>query len=286
MKKQMFQALWACFALASATVSAQTSSKSAFNDTIIFMPDTQSKVILIGDQLSEMSSYKKIDSIKTLFINDMEEARKQASFPVNSKTTHYFVSPSGKRRLKAESEDYPEQEIDVAKEKRSLDLDLPPYEYIIHDFSSNYECQIYLKDPEQLKGLKDVNFSESLITIANNKKLFRKNFRLDLEKDGSAWKIKNKFGPPSSETIEMTGTFGASLIGGKLSPLASAALWFAHTNKHNIPVFKAGLCFSSNIFTDLKDEKFSDLTALRTYEIKFLVDMSGAKKAKPQWFGL
>ncbi len=148
MRGSHFRALVLCFVFSTGSIYAQTNTPD--NDTILMLIRDRVKVMFIGNDLSEMADFKKVDSLKVLFINDLEEARKQSSYPMDSRTTHYFVHPNGKRRLKAENEDYSESDIDLTAEKSSLGLDLPPYLYIIHDFSSNYELRIYLEHPEEL----------------------------------------------------------------------------------------------------------------------------------------
>ncbi len=281
----MFLTLWTFFAC-SAALTAQTEKENQqIKDTIIFTPDAQTKVILTGDELKQMVKYKKIDSLKLLFISDLEEARKQPAFPVNSKTTYYFVSANGKRRLKAESEDYTEQEINIATEKKSLDLNLPPYEYIIYDFSNNYECHIYLKDPEQISALKNINFGESFTAIEKNKKLMMRNYRVDLAKEDNRWKVKDS-ASLKSMSIYVGPAFGMSLIGSKASPMINVNAIFEKNYKNGIPFYKFGIGYTANVFTEMTDKKLSDLTLLSSYEIKYMLNYNlRTSNSKPKWIG-
>src|SRR4051794_2642149 len=114
MKNAMLYALWICFGL-STTINAQnnnstssTDDENRYRDTIMIIPSPESKVLLIGNGMKSLVKSPGIDSLKNLMINDVNNARKQASYPASAKVTHYFVSPNGKRRLKTESEDYTE----------------------------------------------------------------------------------------------------------------------------------------------------------------------------------
>ncbi len=294
----MHKALGVCFTLVTLVSHAQLdhSAKQMFinngadralilNDTIIFMPDPHTKVFFIGDDLKKMAVYGKIDSLKMLLITDLEEAKKNPSFPAYSKMTHYFVHPNGKRRLKAESADYMEQEVDVAKEKQSLNLDLPPYGYIIHDLSNDWELQIFVKEPEQISGLASVKLNESIAVIAKNRKLQNKNFRLDIEKTQQGWAVKNKFSVKHNSSIVLVPAIGISLIGSRWSPFFGADVLYMYSNKHARPIFKTGFGWLPYTFTELKDDKLSDLSIISCLEVKFLWNASLKTSAKSKWVG-
>ncbi len=294
----MLLALGACFSLTATVADAQndhTTKRKLVNgalntvqilkDTLVFIPDQQTKVLYIGNNLKQMTAYKKLDSLKILLISDLEEARKNPAFPIDSKMTHYFVHPGGKRRLKSESTDYMEQEVNIAKEKKSLDLDLPPYGYIIYDLSNNYECQIFVKQPEQISALKNINFNECLATVAANRRLQYKNFRLDLEKTQQGWSIKDKYGLKRNSSIVLLPTVGVGLMGSRWSPQLGVELMYMHTNKHAVPDFKTGLAWSIYTFTDLKDNKLSDLTLINSTDFKFMWHVSSKIGTRPKWGG-
>ncbi|MEO6904382.1 MAG: hypothetical protein ABI315_14680 [Bacteroidia bacterium] len=298
MKNKMLKALGACFTLMTLVIHAQldpstrrkffnngTDQTLILNDTIIFTPDAQTKIFFIGDNLKRMVAFGKIDSLKTLLINDLEEAKKNPSFPVDSKMTHYFVHPNGKRRLKTESADYIEQEVNVAKEKQSLNLDLSPYGYIIHDLSNDYEIQIFVKEPAQISALKDVNFNESIAVVAENRKLQKKNFRLDIEKTQQGWTVRNKFSVKNNSSIVLVPAIGVSLIGSRWSPIFGADVLYMYSNKHARPIFKTGFGWLPYTFTDLKDDKLSDLSLISCLELKFLWNASLKTSAKSKWAG-
>jgi hypothetical protein len=298
MKNQMLFALGACFSLTTTVVYAQKDHATKrklvnavlndveiLKDTLIFIPDPQTKVLYIGDNLKQMTAYKKLDSLKFLLISDLEEARKDASFPVDSKMTYYFVHPNGKRRLKAESADYMEQEVNIAKEKQSLDLDLPPYGYIIYDLSTNYQCQIFVKQPEQISTLKNINFNECLTVVAANRRLQYKNFRLDLEKTQQGWSIKDKYGVKRNSSVILLPTIGIGLIGSRWSPELGVELMYMHNNKHAVPNFKTGLAWSMYTFTDFKDGKLSDLALISSTDFKFLWYVTPKRGSRSKWGG-
>src|SRR4051812_18412054 len=165
MKIKMLFALWACLALSETVFCAEEESKKDLRDTIVIIPDTNIKVVFIGHDMKAMSTFARIDTVKNMLINDIAKASLREGYPKAAKTTHYFVSSEGKRRLKAETEDYLEQGVDVEKEKRSLMLGLLPYAYYIHDLESGYELQLYIADPAQINSLGSYKLGDAIATI-------------------------------------------------------------------------------------------------------------------------
>jgi hypothetical protein len=248
----------------------------------MIIPSSESKVLLIGNGMKSLVKNTSVDSLKNLMITDVNNARKQASYPASAKVTHYFVSPNGKRRLKTESEDYTEPAVNVEIEKRSLALDLPPYEYIIYAIQYNYECHIYLKNPGDLEKLMAVNFSEALASIKEEKKVIRQSTRIDLEKDQAQWKIQNHSGNKLN-LLEWTPSFGLSLIGGRWSPAVGFDLSIIFNDKFRSPMIKTGLSYTMNTFAEWSHNEFTTLSAVSSYDFRFLTNMGGAK---PKWVGL
>ncbi|MES2689478.1 MAG: hypothetical protein V4658_03695, partial [Bacteroidota bacterium] len=139
MKIKMLLASVAFIALAQPNVSAQEvhvvhvdHKQVSFADTLVLKLNAGNKILFIGDNFKEMANYTQADSIKTLFMNDLDQALSKGQLSKETQKVYYFIHANGKRRLKAENPDYNENSVDVAYEIKRLDLELPKYEYHIY----------------------------------------------------------------------------------------------------------------------------------------------------------
>jgi hypothetical protein len=288
MKTKLLLALWLCFGLSLTSAFAEEPEKDLIiQDTIIFLPDSNVKVLFIGDAMKEMTSCQRIDSVKMMLISDVEKAQARAGYPVAAKTTHYFISTEGKRRLKAESEEYLEQGVDVEKESRSLQLGLLPYAYFIHDLVSGYEIQIYLSDPSQLKLLKNYNLSAAISTIAADKKMKRNSFKTELERRDNEWILKSTK-RRRNDLLEITPNFGFGLFGNQWSPAVGLDLRLTLTNKYGLPSYRFGFGLVGYTFTHDNSLDFSNVNFLQSYNLTLMANLSAydTKYTKAKWFGV
>jgi hypothetical protein len=287
MKKQVLFASWAFYALTLTTSVAQEPMDYEYlKDTIIFTPDENSKILFIGDDLSEMIKYKRLDSLISFLSGDIKTARAQSAFPENAITTHYFISATGKRRLKAED---PEsiQGFDIEKEKKSLELDLPVNAFYIHDLVNNYEIDIYVKDQRQIESLANENFTAGLLTLTSDKKVIKRNYRVELSKTSTGWNLTGKE-KKQNDMIEVTPAFGVGMIGNQWSPVIGSDLYLTLSNKYGAPSFRAGVNFSGFTFTPENNMDFTNINFVQSYSAKVMWNSSSFydKVRKPHWIGL
>lgn len=283
MKNYMLYACGLCLALILTAMKSSAAEKT-YQDTIVFTPLPDAKVILIGEDLESLSHYQKADSIKLLFLKDVATAKENKSFPEHSREVHYLVAGNGKRRLKSESEDYVESSIDIEKEKRSMNLALPGYAYILHDLVSGVEIGIYLKNTEQLVSLENISFNEAILSIANEKKLQRQNYRVDLEKKESLWSPVYTQGNQLDQ-LEISGLFGLGFINNQASPVIGADFALTFNDKYNIPRWKAGATLSGMVFSDYANKEFKNFYPVTSIDLRFMANISG-KKGTATMFGL
>jgi len=269
------------FTLHVPAIQAQNEDR-LFRDTIAIKPNADCQIFFIGSTLKEMAKYKKADSLKTLLIDDWEKAKQESSYPVASKTTHYFVDPNGKRRLKAESDDYQEPALDICKEIRLLHLNLPAYMFIIYDLANKYEIQLYFNKPEQLAALKNISLNEAIFSIAGNAQAQRRYYRVDLENNSGQWKMSQHFSNRKLE-IAALGTVNLSVIGSQLSPGISLGGCFTLTDKQGIPTFGIDLFYSTNFFGGNIDNDFGRLTFVDAIELRILQNASLFHNGKQQY---
>jgi hypothetical protein len=286
MKKQLLFALWACLALIKANSQELKDDKSiatkSFKDTLMIIPSSDMKVMLLGKFQKDLSNFNDIDSLKQMLINDVIAARKQEDYPTGSKLTHYFVTAEGKRRLKAENEDYQETTVNVQREKRALRLDLHSYEYIIYALKNNYECHIYLKDPGNLDKLSRINFAEAINAAKADPWNLKNSSRLDVEQENEKWILKNH-SRTKQDMIELSPSFGLTLIGNKMSPTASLNLSIILSNKYGHGTVKTGVSYDLSTFADWSNNSISNLNLVHSYQLYIMSNLSDSKQ---RWVGL
>lgn len=281
-------ALWACLAFSLST-NAQSEQNCAPNenanrsqDTIIINPMEGIKIILIGKNSKDLDLYNNLDSIKTLFLSDIDQAIKNNTYPTDAVLTHYFVHPNGKRRLKAENEDFTQSTVDVKKEMRSMTLQLPPIEYILYALQNNYQCHIYVKDRNELTKLSGISLKDALAAATEDKQTIKQNTRIEIEKTNEHWMIKDKR-RTRLDFLELSPAFGISLIGSRWSPTAAFDLSILFQNKYGIPSIKTGISYGVNSFADWNTESFSNMSIVASYDFKFMTNTSDSKA---KWVGL
>jgi hypothetical protein len=255
-----------------------------YRDTLIFSPAADTKVIVIGDDLRTLCHYQKADSIKTLFLKDVAAAKQNKTFPDQSHEVHYFVAGNGKRRLKAESEDYVESAIDLEKEKRSMDLAVPPYAYVLHDLAEDVEIGIYVKDPEQLSALEQISFSEALHSIIDEKALLRKYSRISLEQKAGQWKPGDNLAL-GLDNLELSAVFGIGFIGNQVSPVLGGSLAITLNDKYHTPNMRFGASVSAMVLSDYANKEFTNLNTVTSYDASALFNLSD-RKGSASMFGL
>lgn len=270
MKKQVLFALGACYALCYPISAQNTVASSEFRDTLILTRNNTMKILFIGPSMETMKKYGRADSLKNYFLSDLTKAKQQASYPAESRVTHYIVHPNGKRRLKSESEDYQEPAIDVAKEVRAMDLNLPAYAYIIHDIAANAELQIYLSSPSEISELERTDLTRAIHTIAAGKRSSRRYSNIELKEENGVW-VRKMAGRKKANAFEVNSLFGAALIGNQLSPELGTQISYVANDKHSVPVFKAGFLLTYCVFTEYANKEFDNFYGVSSYNITLMM---------------
>jgi|GEM_PF-1823953 len=285
MKTQVLVALMMSCVLNLNLMAQRGSSIGLRKDTLIITVNSAVKVLVIGNSMSDIAAYTRADSLKDCFIADLEKAKQQPSFPSGSKMIHYFVHPNGKRRLKAENEDYQEPVLDVAKEIRSMSLDLPPYVYIIYDIGADCEVQIYLAGPERIVDLRDVRLTDAIHSLVSDKKALRKYYRIWLESGQGQWKRKMVLNK-SVESLEVRTMVGAGIFGSQLSPDVGIELSYVFSDKYSIPTFRIGGSMRSYLFSSYANREFGDFYQVTSSNVSVMFFDSKGASSSVRWAGL
>lgn len=281
MRKLMLTALGLCLAV----ICPSSAQDVNINDTIIISPNEDAKILLLGNSLREIAEYSSVDTVIAFLIEDLQTAAANPDFPRNSLVTHYFIHESGKRRLKAQREDFAEPELNVEREVESLNLDLPPYLFHVHDLSKTIDIKIYIKDPEKLSLLKDAHIANAFIIVKEDKKTLRNHYRLGITRSGDSWIIKDKV-RYTIDQLQIEPAFGVGAIGDKWSPCSQLGVYMMFTDKHGQPSVKAGASASAYAF---HDDFFNDFDGayvlVSIYKLEFKFNQFRTRKI-PQWLGL
>lgn len=255
-------------------------------DTLFIKLAGSNKILLVGDGFKNMMKYTKADSLKTLFINDVEAARTNKTLAVDAQKIFYFIDQSGKRRIKAENAEYNNNSVDVAYEIKRLQLDLPKYEYHIYDLTSGYRIEIYLSDPQEVKNvLGGISLNEAInYTYKNTENELKRSYKIDLNAE-NGYTITGKT-RGHSDAIELNPSFGVGLLGNTLAPVAGFDIWLRLTNKYSIQQYKMGLGLTAFPFVYASANEVTGVSLVNSYDARFAFNLFTKNKAKTTWLGL
>jgi len=295
MKNTMLTAIWILFALTSLKMYAQeegvhvsglTPTEKGFNDTLVITLKGSDKILFIGDELKQMTKYEKADSLKQLFITDYEKAVNDHSLSKDVQLVYYFVHPSGKRRLKAENPEFTDNRIDPAYEIKRLNLDLPKFQYCIHDLNTGYEFQIYISNPEDLKAtLNSVNLNDAIRFTGNDKKVLRRTYKLELIGENNTFKISRQT-HGRQDAIWLGPSLGVGVLGNTIAPIAGFDMMLSLSDKYSVGKFKTGLGFTVFPFVNSLNNETMGVSFVHSYDLKFLFNQNTGTKEKSNWIGL
>jgi hypothetical protein len=273
---------WLCFANYSGWKAQTTENK--LQDSIILQPQPAVKIILTGAPLKELLNYKRIDTLLRLFKTDFAIAQESQLAP-GTKVVHYLVNTNGKRRMKAESEDFQEPAFNLHKEANAMLMELPAYGYYLYDLKYGIEVQIFCSSPEQLKGLDLEELKDVLQSQKLKKTEVRRTRSYVIRKNESAWNGAARIFAPK-DVLEINATFGLGVIGSKLSPETGVKIAILQTNRYGQPKWTAGLSFNLNLLTDFSNGDFTGIHAIQSLNGFFMASGSGIGEGLWKWVGV
>ncbi|MFZ4799083.1 MAG: hypothetical protein ACOYMA_16395 [Bacteroidia bacterium] len=260
-------------------------NETQINDTLIIKLSGSDKILLIGGDLKDMHKYKQVDSIKTLFVNDISAAQNNNTLTTDATKVYYFITSNGKRRLKAENVDLSENAVDINYELKRLQLDLPKYEYHIFDLKYEFQIQIYLADPKQLKTvLENINIYEA-ITYTNNtaKKDFKRTYKIELNTE-NGYKLGNKT-QGRMDALMINGKIGIGILGNTIAPIAGIEMMLELSNKYSIGKYKIGLMGQTFPLVNMVAGEINSVSWVKSYDLKLMVNMNDNDRNNPNYLG-
>lgn len=283
MKVLQFVMMTGMLCMASATkVQAQT-AESKLQDSIIISVQPGLKIILTGQSLRDLLKYKRSDSLIQLFLSDFSLAVERKAL-VNSRVVHYVVNASGKRRLKAENEDFQEPAFNLEKEAKAMTMELPASAYYIYDVQTAAEIQIFTSSPEKLKALADLNLTDLLGSQKISSAGQRRTRSYVLQRTDTDWKGTARIFAPK-DAIVFSPLFGLSVIGSKLSPETGFKLSLMQSDRYDRPKWIAGLSYNLNLLSSYDKGDFSDIHDVQSMNAFFLATGGGSEEGLFKFVG-
>jgi len=285
MKKQLLSVLMLVCSLCVKIAAQNPSSNVSFQDTIIINISANIKILYIGNDLRDMVKFKNADSLKTIFMSDLQKAKENETFPAESKMIHYFVHPNGKRRLKAENDDYQAPDLNVEIEIRAMNLNLPAFVYMIHDVFTGYQLQIYLNDPKDIVELEEIRLNEAIRLIAADKKELRKYFTIEEKFEYGQW---SKIQPFSKKPMffGIDPVLGVCVFGSKITPEIGIEFSYVFRDKYSVSRFKIGAASRTYFFSEYAAKEFFNFYLVDSYNLNFHALIPNSKSSVGKWAGV
>jgi hypothetical protein len=267
---------WVCIALPFSSV-AENEDHLTFNDTLVIKLTGQTQVRIIGESMLKIIAYTRADSLKNIFINDLNAALSKSESKQLPVKVFYLVHPNGNRRLKMKQEEYVDETFELSREEYVMTENLPKHELNLFDLRTGIVIQFYVNDTSDLKEIADLNLLAAINFALANKKEVKRNYRYDIAQRLGGFTEVKKY-RIHYETIEMTPVAGITLVGNVPAPIVGAALTYNYRNKYNQEIFETGIKMSGYFFTDFSGGKFNKVYSNTGYDLFFLMNASPRSK--------
>lgn len=269
--------------LSAFTAQADDEPKSML-DTLVVRLEGNNQVRIVAPSFAQMSTYKKADSLLTLFVADAQRANAGKDYSNWPQTMHYLVQAEGKRRLKMQNNEFTEQEFDLSKEAYRLEENLPAYHYTVYDLRTSVELHVYLESADKIMLLQQHSVDSAMKALIQFKKERRRYYRMELDEQKGAFKLGKTKGDKLDQ-IEISPDINAYLIGNQWTPTIGFEAKLTLRNKYGVPYISFGGAMMSYVFSDFSAGKFNGFTHNIGYDGRVAFNMSD-RGAKPLWFGI
>ncbi len=234
----------------------QASDDKPLRDTFSIHLKGRNRAQIVGNSLEEIGKSHRVDSLKNQFISDLQKAFKSENFPSGSKMIYYFVAASGKRRLKAATDE--NQEINIDEEKKRLAEDLPSYHYVIFDMKPNMDIHLFLEDTTSLKMLSELSLDKAMHQLSIEKSVNPKSYYASFDLKDSTYSFRGEKHLRHTLTLSLGTCFGAVLLFNKISPTAMLDLSLSIYDKNKIQQFRTGITSTPFLLVDFNGGEFSN----------------------------
>ena len=166
--KHILWMCWVCIALPFSSV-AENEDHLTFNDTLVIKLTGQTQVRIIGESMLKIIAYTRADSLKNIFINDLNAALSKSESKQLPVKVFYLVHPNGNRRLKMKQEEYVDETFELSREEYVMTENLPKHELNLFDLRTGIVIQFYVNDTSDLKEIADLNLLAAINFALANK---------------------------------------------------------------------------------------------------------------------
>lgn len=266
---------------------ALSETRTSNNDTLLINLPSGNKMQLICRSFERLKAYAAGDSVKTLFINDIENARKAGTLSADARNVFYFIHQNTTRRVKAENPEYTDNSVDPGYEITRLNQALPKYEYHIYDLPHHVQINIYLEDPELLKevlGGFSINDAIKQVSV-NHKTELKKSYKVEVDANNGSYQFKSRT-QGQRDMLELSPLFGVQVLGNTIGPLAGIDMTLRFTNKYTIGTYKIGLGINAFSFVNSVGGEVSGVSFVRSYEARFMYNFGNNLTVTRHWVGL
>ncbi|MBP6302146.1 MAG: hypothetical protein KBB37_02470 [Bacteroidia bacterium] len=269
--------------LSAFTAQAEDEPKS-MRDTLIIRLEGNNQVRIVAPSFGQLSTYKKADSLLTLFVADVQRANAGKEYSNWPQTMHYLVQAEGKRRLKMQNNEFTEQEFDLSKETYRLDENLPAYHYTVYDLGAALELHVYLESADKITLLQQHSVDSAVKALLKMKKERRRYYRMELNRENTVYTL-GKTKSARQDAIEISPDINAYLIGNQWTPTIGFEAKLTFRNKYGVPNISVGGAMMSYVFSDFSAGKFNGFTHNIGYDGRVAFNMNSTG-SKPYWFGI
>lgn len=262
------------------TWNAQTNF-AGFSDTLIVKLSNEHVIYFTGLRLKEIENRKpEIQDVLFNLRNDLQSAIQNNQIPEHTTEILYLYKAKGQRRIKAESPEYSERNIDVQYEIFRLNNNLPKIRIRVYDLTHNIPIYIYSKSIESLIAeLNQIQFDDIFNAAFVNKKLVKNSTEITVEKKDSTIKLSNT--AYKKYIVDAQPIAGPVLVGGHLGAGFGINLMYRKINKYGFASKKFGLGFNT---TSLYRSGEGGLSFIQSYEFVYMKLIS-QPKTNEAWSG-
>ncbi len=286
MKNVIILTCWALFAQILPLAAQQNNHKipEVLQDTLVIKLQDRNQIHVTGTTLTELAKYERADSLKQLFLQDLETGFTHGSFAELPQRLHYLVSADGKRRLKAEFTDPAEDKFNLEHEKNRLRLDLPRNHFTVYDLKTNVQTHYYLQDSAALQELANTRIKPALDEAAQEDKKLKKFVKYTVEKQGDLYMGKGTAGN-KTDMLSLEPLLGLGLIGNQPSPVFGATIKITLHDKYAVPRYQLGYNYFGVILPALPESSFKDVNPGSMFDIFFAINTTRVV-GKINWLGI
>jgi hypothetical protein len=273
------------FSLLTLNIKAQTEVEwnpqpqlNSFNDTLIVKLNKDVIIYITGAKLAYINSkQQQIDTLLIYLKKDIESSIKENLIPENATELVYLYKTATKRRLKVESPEYSDREIDIEYEIFRMQNNIPPVRLRIIDLNNQLQYQIYTTSLSKLLvSISELQLDEYLQSAFENKKAVYNSTEVTVKKNSNN-QVEAQYNTYKQHVVDAQPSAGVMLIGGEIGAGFGLNLMYKKVNKYHFATRKYGLGF---FMTSLYQFNDGNMGFAQSYDFIYMRLLSEPKKSE------